>query len=406
MNGEHMAEKWNASVNGATDVNGATARASSDGKGEAVGDGEGGAATNGGSGADVKANVMRMYQFIYGNWFTMVTCVYAELDIARLLRESPRTIEQLAGATRTNPKALERFLRCAGALGFHTADAATGRLTLTDFGFLLCAESPVSLRAAARLNGATYRYQPWGHLLEYVRTGTGRGLSPTWEHGSLEYLKDKPDLLEVFEEAMTDLSKTAYRNVNENRVIAESVDFKRFRRVLDIGCGNGTLIEEIVRANRNVRGALFDLATVLKKVSLPAAGHPNAGRVEMSPGDYCQSVPAGYDAYIMKNVMHNLPEHKCKTLLDNTRQAILDGSPDEGGAADKRLIMFELLMPDEGEGNMTTKLINLNMNLLLDGSNRTTEDYEALLNERGFELLSVSELPGLERKAIEASVML
>jgi hypothetical protein len=401
-----MAEEWNMSASANTaralkdeDGPGGNVKENGNAKANSNVNANGNAKANG----DVKANVTTMYQFIYGNWFTMITYTYAELDIARLLRESPRTVVELADATRTNAKSLERFLRCAGALGFHTTDADTGRLTPTDFGLLLCADSPFSLRAAARLNGAPYRYEPWGHLLEYVRTGTGRGLSPTWEDGSLPYLKARPELLEVFEEAMTDLSKTAYRNVNENHVIAGSVDFKRFNSVLDIGCGNGTLIEEILLTHRDLRGALFDFEDVLANVALPSAGHPNAGRVEKLPGDYARSVPSGYDAYIMKNVFHNQPEHKCRTLLDNTRRAILDGGT--AGAADRRLILFELVIPDDGEGNMITKLTNLNMNLLVDGSTRTAGDYETLFNECGFELISVSDLPGLERKAIEAAVL-
>src|SRR5216684_2442758 len=207
---------------------------------------EAGAVTgNGSRQREVAANVRQMYQYIYGNWFTMIAYVYAELDFAQLLREEPRSFAELATLTQTNPRALDRFLRCAGALGFHTTDPETGKLTLTDLGFLLCAESPVSLRAAARLNGASYRYQPWGHLLEYVKSGSGQGLSETWEDGSLEYLKDKPELLAVFEQAMTNLGKSAYQNVNEDQVIAASVDFSRFKRVMDIGSGNGTLLEAI-----------------------------------------------------------------------------------------------------------------------------------------------------------------
>jgi hypothetical protein len=159
-------------------------------------------------GEDAQANVMKMYQFIYGNWFTMITYVYAELDVARLLRVAPRSIAELADLTRTDAKALTRFLRCAGVMGFHTTDAETGKLAPTELGLLLCDKSPRSLRAVARLNGAPYRYQPWSHLLEYVKSGTGRGLSPTWEDGSLDYLRDKPDLLGVFEEAMTGLGKS------------------------------------------------------------------------------------------------------------------------------------------------------------------------------------------------------
>jgi hypothetical protein len=44
------------------------------------------------------------------------------------------------------------------------------------------------------------------------------------------------------------------------------------------------------------------------------------------------------------------------------------------------------------------------MSLLLDGTVRTRENYESLLGEAGFDLVKVTELPGLERKIIEAAV--
>lgn len=350
--------------------------------------------------AAMEKNVRQMYQYIYGNWFTMLTYVYAELDIADLLRGKPRTAAELADITQTDLRALERFLRCAGALGFHTSDSDTAKLSLTDLGLLLCAESPISLKNAARLNGADYRYRPWGELLQYVKSGSGQGISPTWENGSLEYLDDKPELLDIFEKAMTDLSKSAYRNINENRVIAETVDFSRFENVIDIGCGNGTLLEAILSANRLLKGTLFDLENVLENVSLPPPNHPNAGRVEKVSGNFLQKIPAGYDAYLMKNVIHNHPEYKCRLLLENIRNAMRHGE----NTKSKRLLMFEMIVPENGEENLITKLTDLNMNLLVGGMVGTRENYEYLLNETGFELLSVTDLPGLERKSIEAAV--
>lgn len=349
--------------------------------------------------AAAEKNVMQMYQYIYGNWFTMLAYVYAELDIAGLLRETPRSATELAVITQTDARALDRFLRCAGALGFHAGDS-DGKLNLTDLGALLCAESPISLKNAARLNGAAYRYHPWGELLNYVKSGSGQGISPTWENGSLEYLNDKPELLEIFEKAMTDLSKSAYQNINENRVIAETVNFSRFENVIDIGCGNGSLLEAILSANRSLRGTLFDLENVLENVPLPPPEHPNAGRVEKIPGNFLQEIPAGYDVCIMKNVIHNHPEHKCRLLLENICKAMRQGE----NTKNKRLLMFEMIVPDAGEKNMISKLTDLNMNLLVGGMVGSRQNYEYLLNETGFEIINVTDLPGLERKSIEAAL--
>jgi|LGVF01.1.fsa_nt_gb hypothetical protein len=352
----------------------------------------------------LKGNTEKMYQYVYGNWHTMIAYAYAELGIADLLQESPRTVEEIAALTDTDVVALERVLLCAAALGFHSQDTRTGKLRLSQLGALLSTDSSPSLRAAARLNGSAFRYEPWGCLLKYVRAGTGRGLSPTWECGTLEYLKNKPEHLAVFEEAMTSLGKLAYGGVDEDQVIAETVDFSRFRRVIDVGSGNGTLMEAILIAHRSLKGSLFDLQSVLDNVKLPPADHPNAGRVRKVAGDFYKSIPSGYDAYLMKNVIHNHPEHRIIRILKNIRDALLGREPGKISLSDKRLILFEMVMPKEGDGNVICKLTDLNLNLLVGGTERTATDYRKLLSRVGLELLEVCNLPKLERKVIMAGV--
>lgn len=119
--------------------------------------------------------IKTIYQYIYGNWYTMITYVYAELAIADHLHRSPKTVQELARLTGTVSEALHRVLRCATALGFHEHDPHTGRLTLTPLGRLLTSRGEVSMRAAARLNGADYRYGPFVpadvifHIHEYTQ---------------------------------------------------------------------------------------------------------------------------------------------------------------------------------------------------------------------------------------------
>jgi len=345
-----------------------------------------------------------MYQYVYGNWFTMIAYAYAELDVAGILKLAPHTVDELAGHTRTNPRAMGRFLSCAGALGLHRTNPADGKLVITELGALLADDSPNSLRAAARLNGAPYRYGPWGHLTEYLKTGTGKGLSPTWDQGSLTYLRDKPDLLRIFEAAMTDLGKATYQNVDEDRLIATTVDFGRFDRIMDVGCGNGFLLRAILAANPRLRGALFDLPEVLEDAPSLSPDPRCNPRIVQCPGDFLESIPSGYDAYVVKNVLHNWPRHLCLRLLRNLHQAIL-GPGATSDVGERRLLLLEMIMPEAGDADLVSKFTDLNLNLLVDGEVRALEDYKQLLAEAGFEILSVQELPGLERKAIEATAV-
>jgi hypothetical protein len=351
--------------------------------------------------AQQRQRIAAIYRYIYGNWNTMILYVYAELGVADILAEAPTGIAQIAEQTGTDPAAMGRILQCAGVLGLHEVDPETGALELTGLGALLREGVPGSLRAAARLNGAPYRYAPWGQLLDYARNGSGKGLSPTWEEGSLPYLQQHPDLLAVFEQAMTDLSRATLGDIDENQVIAESLDWTPYRRVMDVGGGNGALISAIVAHNPHLEGVLFDLPEVVAQTHLPESGTPGSGQVGRLGGDFFECVPAGFDLYTMKNVIHNAPEERCVRLLVQTRRALQAEDPDGPPASAKRLILFEMILSDEGN-NAITKLMNLNMNLLVGGVSRTVADFEDLFEKSGLALESIADLPGLERKIITA----
>ncbi len=332
------------------------------------------------------APIAEMYRFVYGNWHSMIAYVYAELGIADRLLEGPRSAGELARETGTDPAALARVLACAGGMGFHAEEPKGGRLVLSDLGRLLATGVPGSLRAVARLNGAPYRYAPWGRLLDYVRTGSGEGLSPTWESGTLDYLRDRPELLAVFQEAMRSLGKTTASGADEDRRIARALDLGRARRVLDVGGGRGGLCEAMKAERPGLEVALFDLPEVVAGATVPDS-------IERVAGDFGESVPPGFDLYTMKNVLHNHPRERCLRLLGNVAAAMGAGS---------RLIVLEMVLPEPGTGGGSSPFLDLNLHLLVGGAERTRAEYAELLGSAGLELVDVLEIPGLERKALEA----
>lgn len=348
--------------------------------------------------------IKTIYQYIYGNWYTMITYVYAELAIADHLHRSPKTVQELARLTGTVSEALHRVLRCATALGFHEHDPHTGRLTLTPLGRLLTSRGEVSMRAAARLNGADYRYGPWGNLLDYVRSGSGQDVSPAWERGSLDYLYDKPECLDIFEQAMTDVSQTTYAQVNEDEIIAQGLDLSWCTQVMDIGCGNGSLLQAVLQEHAHVQGALLDLPAVLDQVPLSPESHPVHRRMTKIPENFYTAVPGGYDLYLMKNVLHNHHEQRVEHLLTNIRQAILASSAESGSGSAKRLLLLEMIRPEDEISAPVSAFTDLNLNLLVGGTIRSVTEYRTLLHKKGFELLAVQDLHPLERKLIWAAL--
>lgn len=313
--------------------------------------------------------IQRLRGFIYGNWQTSVTYAFAELAIADHLQNAPQTLAQLAQQTKTKPAPLARFLRCAAQLGF-IRGGQSGTYTLTDFGQLLSSDHPSSQRAAARLNGAPYRYQPWGHLVEFLTDQGGEHFSSTFEHGSLQYLADKPELLRVFHQAMTDLS------LDENSALAQAFDFSPFQHVIDVGCGQGTFLHTVLQTNPHLYGTLFDLEAPPDGESLHDS--EMAQRLQRLNGDFFSAVPEHGDLYILKNVIHNWPEAQALLLLRTIRTAMI-ASPWE----DKRLLIIEYLVP-EGDEFSLAPWLDINFMILVNGAERDLAGYHALAHRTGF----------------------
>lgn len=317
--------------------------------------------------------IQRMRSLIYGNWPTCATFAFAELGIADLLQGGAVTVAELATRTQTDPRSLYRFLRCCAQLRFVELGTEEGVVSLTGFGALLCSDHPLGQRDAARLNGASYRYQPWGHLVDALRNGSGAGFSPTHEQGSLDYLRDKPDLLAVFQRAMSNLS------VTEDEDIAAAYGFARFRHVIDVGGGHGNFVRAILRGNPGLRGTVFDLAESL--ATAPPQLTDVDDRLCQVAGDFFACVPAGADVYTLKNVLHNWPEERVVAILQQVRAAVV---ADGDGCTERRVLVIEHVMDDDASAAGVAPWIDLNFFILVGGEDRTLRDYRALFARCGF----------------------
>lgn len=313
--------------------------------------------------------------FIYGNWATQVTYIFAELGIADELFSGSKNIEQLADAFNVNKGYLKRFLRCAANLGFLSYDRATGGYHLSNRGKLLSSVHPDSKREEARLNGAEYRYQPWGNLLKILKYGMIEDFSPTYNKGASVYLKDRPTELNTFHKAMTSVSR------KENFNIVKDYDFSRFSHVLDIGSGEGGFIKAILDKEPHMYGCMFDLPEAFDMDN----ESKYKGRLIKKQGDFFEGIPEDADLYTMKNIIHNWPENKAIKLFENIRAAMLSKKGIGTHPAKKRLLIIEYLLTETNDYNVANWM-DLNFMVLLDGRERTLEEYEHLAGKSGFSL--------------------
>lgn len=331
---------------------------------------------------ELQENLAYVNSLIYGNWLTQVTYVFAELGIADALIREAKSITQLAEDLQVNKGYLKRFLRCAANLGFLFYEAETGLYQLSSRGQLLGSDHPQSKREEARLNGSTYRYQPWGYLLNILKSGTSEKYSPIYQKGTLHYLKDKPSQMETFHKAMASLSKM------EDYSIISHYPFARFSRVMDIGSGEGTLIKAILENEPHIKGWMYDLHSFdLTKVEKKHYG----GRLIQKQGDFFDEIPDDADLYIMKHVIHNWPEDKALKILENVKKAILSEKNSEVHPIHKRLLIIENVLTDDNAYN-AANWQDLNFMILLDGRERTIKEHQHLASKCGFSLQKTIQL--------------
>tara|TARA_R100000027_G_scaffold8406_1_gene6227 strand:- start:463 stop:1494 length:1032 start_codon:yes stop_codon:yes gene_type:complete len=339
-------------------------------------------------------SIQRLYRYIYGNWSTMITRTYAELGIAELLAESPRSPEEIAEDTQSDPEALNLLLQCAEELGFHRKDPESSKLILREIGTLLNPHHPNSLHAAAILNGEDYRYGPWGRLPEFVRSGDGREISPTWDTGSLPYLASRPSQLATFQKAMQDLSTATLSSENENRCIASSIPLDQFSKIIDVGGGTGSLLSAIRERNAQCALTLFDLPSVLAESTLA-----EESRISLREGDFFEEIPPGYGAYLFKNVLHNHPKERLHKIFRNLAIA-LKKSP-----STSRAFFFELIHGSSPRDPSRNSLIDMNLFLLVGGRVRSHEEYNELLSPHGLQIVSNHPLQSSARRALEIQLL-
>ncbi|MEU9168988.1 methyltransferase [Streptomyces sp. NPDC048420] len=317
----------------------------------------------------------RILQLAMSSWVAAAVSAVAELAVADALAEGPRDVGRLAKELDVDPTNLYRLLRTTADLGLF--EEGEGRVfALTEVGRALRSDAPDSMRNFARwVNTAAERFT-WTGLADSVRTGRSVFESvhgkPVWE-----YMLEHPEVNTLFDHAMTDTSSQV------TAPAVASYDFSGFRKVVDVGGGHGQFLAAILEANPGVDGVLFDQPEV---VAGAGAEFDKAGvrdRVEVVGGDFLASVPAGGDAYVVVNVLHNWEDDKAELILGAIRKAMTD---------DARVLLVEAVMPPEGTEALTVKLMDLNMMAHADGVQRSEAQYTELFSRVGLKLSRV--LPG------------
>jgi O-methyltransferase domain/Dimerisation domain len=315
------------------------------------------------------ADAVKLREMISGYMISQVISVTARLGLADLLANGVTSAEALARASETHGQSLARLLRALAALGL-VEEPEPGCFKLSSLGAWLRTDVPGSLRNLALMLGGEATWRAWADLLHTICTG-----ETAFEHvfgmGSFQHSARDPARAAVFDAYMADLTRRSIA------AILAAHDFSGYRRIVDVGGGNGALLSGILAAVPGAEGCVFDTPSGLRGVKprLEEAGVAERCRVEA--GDFFEAVPAGGDAYILKSILHDWDDDRAVAILKNCRRAM---------HPDGTLLVLERALPERierSDAHREMAMMDMHMLVATGGQERSACRYVALFAAAG-----------------------
>jgi hypothetical protein len=180
--------------------------------------------------------------------------VAANLGVADVLTDEPRSLAAVAGDLEVDQTALAPVIRHLAALGVFAMQG--NDVWNNDASRLLCSGHPDALLPLTRMLALPIMWDSFGSLEETVRTGRP-GATVQDPAGFFAYLDAHPAESEVYDEGMAAMTSRRIARV------VPHYDFSRFGVIADIGGGVGHLLRAVLERAPQAQGVLFDRAQVV-----------------------------------------------------------------------------------------------------------------------------------------------
>lgn len=324
-----------------------------------------------------------LIDMITGCWKTQVIGQGVAFGLFDALADGAVTAPALAQAAGAHPDGVMRLLRALAVLGL-VEHLPGDRFAVTPTGALLRRDAPDSLNGMAGHWGERI-WESFGRLGTSVQTGEA-SIPSGPEHFAV--MQADPAEADVFNRAMAEGS------LRVGRALAGAYDFSGFSRLMDVGGGYGALLVGPLEANPALSGLVYDLPTLEGPGRTWLDEQGVGARVDHVGGSFFEAVPQGADCILLKFILHDWNDERCRTILRHCREAIGGGTiliierivPETVSPADADVIRGDLVMLGVG------------------GKERTEAQYHALLGEAGLRITRIVSIDG-NFSAIEAQAV-
>ncbi len=320
----------------------------------------------------------RLLGMLCATWTAQACSVFTVLGLADRMAEGAGTTAELAEGADLDPVALQRLLAALADAGVLRQTAAD-RFELSPMGEYLRSDVPGSVHGTAVMYGAEV-YQCFDGLLDTVRTGRP-AFNERYGQPFYDYLGENPGLASAFNSAMS--------AAPEPPPPAAGL-FDGARTMVDLGGGDGGLLADVLREHAELRGILVERPEAAARARERLAEAGVLDRVRIEAGSFFDDIPADGDLYVLRRVLHNWNDENVRDVLRRVRAAM---------PADARLLVLEELLPSAPDASSASagawakprnRIVDLLMLVLMEGRDRTAQEYAALLEDGGFAVKNVT----------------
>jgi hypothetical protein len=311
----------------------------------------------------------RLAELLIGSRISIALRVVAEHQIADLLAAGPQTAEVLSSNTGIATNTLRRLMRGLAAIGVFE-ETSEGRFANTDVSAYMRTDATPSLREMILILNDDAVLQGWQHLPTVLQSGAP-SFAAANRMSFFQYIAADPTRSATMGKFMAGIYGP------EGPKIAAGYPFGRFATLIDIGGGQGHIVAEILQHHRKLKGALLDLPPTAEVARHFLTGQGLSHRCDVFAGDFFHSVPAGYDAYMIKSVLHDWDDGKAVQILRQCRDAM----PSHG-----RVLVIEIVVSPGQPMGHPHPMIDLEMMVTFGGKERTEQEFATLLSSAGLTL--------------------
>ena len=311
---------------------------------------------------------MAVFEKTQGFWIAKAISVACELNLAEIVGDDAKSIEEIAKASNTDPSALYRLMRALASEGIFKENSPKV-FNNNKFSNAL-KEEPGNLKNMIMHQLNNTNWEVVNELKYSVQSGTNAA-QKLLGTDIFTHLQNTPEKNALYNKAMSETSGLS------SAAIVSTYQFEGINILADIGGGEGALLFTILQKNPSLKGILFDLPHVVDSADHLAEKFGVDNRVEILAGSFFKDKLPAADAYFLKNILHAFDDKTCIQILKSIHQSI-------NGKG--KILVIEAIINEDNKAGFG-KMLDLQMLIGTErGKERTEKEYRFIFEKAGFKL--------------------